>query len=188
VAVNVNYRLLPDHPFPASLQDVLRAHAWIHNTDHPLLARQDRSRVTLLGASAGGFLAMAAGLILDNPRVQAIVSISGPATLPRGKGEPDQALDPRLFCAPIDLVEVDVPPFLTVHSRNDELVKPSESLAMVERLREAGNHAELYLFDGPGVQHGIWRNDRPPLRFFQHIERAIADFLHRTLYTRFRFP
>jgi acetyl esterase/lipase len=177
VAVNVNYRLLPDHPFPASLQDVLRAYNWIQDTDHPSLVPQDRSRVILLGASAGGFLAMAAGLILGTPRVRAIVSISGPATRRRGKGEPDPALDQRLLCAPIELVAAGAPPFLAVHSRNDELVKPSESVAMVERLRKAGNHAELYLYDGPGVQHGIWRNDRPPLRFFEHIETAIAAFI-----------
>ena len=91
-------------------------------------------------------------------------------------------MDPRLFAAPIELViNGNVPPFLAVHSRNDELVRPSESVAMVERLRETGNRAELYMYDGPGVQHGIWRNDQPPLRFFEHIEQAIADFLRETL-------
>jgi acetyl esterase/lipase len=63
-AVNTNYRLLPDHPFPAPLQGVLRAYAWVQDANHLVLARQDTTRVALLGASAGGFLAMAAGLML----------------------------------------------------------------------------------------------------------------------------
>ena len=180
-AVNINYRLLPDNPFPAPLQDVLAAYRWILDTDQEDIRRQDRTRVALLGASAGGFLSMAAGLILGREQVRSIVSISGPARRGRSSDQTTSAeLDPRLFSAPVELVNAESPPLLAVHSRNDELVKPEESVAIVERMREAGCQSELYLYNGPGQNHGIWRNDDPPVRFFQHLEDVIATFLRKT--------
>ncbi len=179
--VNINYRLLPGHPFPAPLEDVLLAYQWVLDTDHELICRQNRTRISLLGASAGGFLSMAAGLILGQDRVKAIVSISGPSQRRRGEIMLDKNLDPGLFKAPIELVSADAPPLLADHSRNDQLVKHEESVAIVQRMREAGRPAELYLYDGPGDLHGIWRNEQPPLRFFEHIEDAIATFLQKTL-------
>jgi len=183
VAVNVNYRLLPDHPFPAPLEDVLAAYRWMQDTDQEDLRRQDRTRVALLGASAGGFLAMAAGLILGREWVRSIVTISGPARRRRSsEGGSREGLDPRLFLAPIELVGPEAPPLLATHSRNDELVKPEESVVLVERMREAGCQAELYLYDGPGALHGIWRDEaETPLRFFRHLEDAIGRFLRKTL-------
>ena len=124
---------------------------------------------------------MAAGLILGREQVRAIVSISGPSQRRRGEIMLDKNLDPGLFKAPIELVSADAPPLLAVHSRNDQLVKPEESVAIVQRMRETGRPAELYLYDGPGDLHGIWRNEQPPLRFFEHIEDAIATFLQKTL-------
>ena len=52
---------------------------------------------------------------------------------------------------------------------------------MVQRMREAGCSAEIYLCDGPGDLHGIWRDDRIPLRLFEHIEEVIKTFLLKTL-------
>jgi acetyl esterase/lipase len=182
VAVNINYRLLSDAPYPAALLDVLAAYWWILETDHEDLRRQDRTRVALLGGSAGGFLAMMAGLMLGQEQVRSITSISGPALPGRWGGDLlEEGLDPRLLSAPIELVGPDAPPLLATHSRNDKLVKPEESIAMVQRMREAGGSAELYLYDGPGDQHGIWRDDWVPLRLFEHIEDVIKAFLQKTL-------
>jgi acetyl esterase/lipase len=182
VAVNINYRLLPDHPYPASLEDSLAACRWVRAGNHEELQQHDLGRVALLGASAGGFLALVAGFILGLQHVRAIVSISGP-TQPGwyGKDATRERHAPRLFCAPTELVGPDAPPILAVHSRNDKLVAPEESAAIVERMQSAGRSARLYLFDGPGEQHGIWRNTQEPLYLFPHIEDAIADFLRETL-------
>lgn len=178
VAVNINYRLLPDCSYPAPLEDTLAACRWVREGKHKELERHDLGRVVLLGASAGGFLALAAGLILGSQHVRAIVSISGP-TQPGwyGKDTTREGHDPRLFCAPTELVGPEAPPILAVHSRNDKLVAPEESAAMVEGMQSAGRSGRLYLFDGPGEQHGIWRNTQEPLYLFPHIEDAIADFL-----------
>ncbi|MGQ9629501.1 MAG: alpha/beta hydrolase family protein [bacterium] len=125
---------------------------------------------------------MVAGLILGRERVRSMVSIGGP-TQPGWYGEEKfvKGFDPRLFCAPTELVGREAPPLLAVHSLNDDLVRPEESISMVERMRQVDLHAEIYLYDGPGKQHGIWRDERTPPRLFQHIEDVIADFLHRTL-------
>ena len=182
VAVNINYRLLSDAPYPAALLDVLAAYLWILETDYEDLRRQDRTRVALLGGSAGGFLAMMAGLMLGREQVRSIVSISGPALPGRyGDNLSGESLDPRLLAVPIELVSPQAPPLLATHSRNDRLVEPEESIAVVQRMREAGCWAELYLYDGPGDQHGIWRDDRLPLRLFEHVEAAIKAFLLKTL-------
>jgi acetyl esterase len=185
VAVSINYRLLPQCAYPEPLEDTLDAFRWMRAGEHEGLKRQDLSRVALLGASAGGFLALAAGFLLGSFQVGAIVSISGP-TLPhwyrKDAAYPVQdathpVQDSRLLRAPIELIGPDVPPVLAVHSRNDKLVPTQESIQLVDRLHGAGRSASLYLFDGPGELHGIWRNTEEPLYLFPHIERAIADFL-----------
>jgi len=182
-AVNVNYRLLPDHPYPSALEDALAAFEWIRATDEPGIARQDRSRVALLGASAGGFLVLMMGFLLGPERVRAIVDISGPSMRSRAsEASPREGKDPRLFSAPVDLVGPQTPPLLAVHSRVDGVVDPAHSAAVVERVCKAGGRAELYSYEGPDKLHGIWQvqNDPHP-RLLRHIEERIARFLGETL-------
>lgn len=52
VAVNMEYRLAPDAPFPAGADDVALACAWISREIHAYGG--DKTRVCLLGHSAGG--------------------------------------------------------------------------------------------------------------------------------------
>jgi acetyl esterase/lipase len=60
IVVSVEYRLAPEHPYPAPLEDCYAALKWLaaHNRD----LRVDASRIAIGGASAGGGLA--AGLAL----------------------------------------------------------------------------------------------------------------------------
>ncbi|MGF1475618.1 MAG: alpha/beta hydrolase [Geminicoccaceae bacterium] len=56
----VRYRLAPEHPYPAGLEDCLRAYAWLLSGDHELSL--DTSRTAIVGDSAGANLALALAL------------------------------------------------------------------------------------------------------------------------------
>jgi epsilon-lactone hydrolase len=71
--LGVNYRLAPEHPFPAALDDTVAAYRWL------LAQGADPKRIALVGDSAGGGLVFAALLRLRDegielPAAAAVVS------------------------------------------------------------------------------------------------------------------
>lgn len=57
VVFNIGYRLAPEHPYPAALEDVSAAYRWV--LDHAAAYGGDPSRVVLAGESAGANLVAA---------------------------------------------------------------------------------------------------------------------------------
>ncbi len=68
VAVSINYRLAPEHQFPAQVDDVREALLWVlENADRFAI---DPSRIGIFGYSAGGHLATLVGMLADRPAEQ----------------------------------------------------------------------------------------------------------------------
>jgi len=72
VVVSVDYRLAPEHPFPAGLTDCFDAVTWVHASAREL--NIDEERVTVAGDSAGGNLS-AACAIMDRDRKTRMIAL-----------------------------------------------------------------------------------------------------------------
>lgn len=169
VAFSVNYRLAPAHPYPAAVQDVEAAVAWVRK--HAKAYGVDPKRVGALGGSAGGHLVgMLAtdgeGSLESGHRVAAVVSWSGPMDLvalgPAASTNagssiraflgclPDACPDAYAAASPVTHVDKTDSPMLIVNSTN-ELVPKTQADAMKAALDEAGvANQEIIL---PGTAH-----------------------------------
>lgn len=160
-----NYRLAPEHPHPAALEDGLRAYRW-------MLAQGIASeRIALAGDSAGGGLALATAIAIRDEGVPAPASIAliSPWVDLRGDTPSmttNRSLDPMLrptwsrecaasylngrdpsdpACSPLFADHRDLPPML-IHVGTDELIF-DDATRLAERARDAGVDVTLHVFD-----------------------------------------
>jgi acetyl esterase/lipase len=75
VVVSIDYRLAPETKLPAILDDLRDAVAWIRQ-DGPRLFGAQPDRIAVLGGSAGGYLTLMSGFLIE-PRPKALVSFWG---------------------------------------------------------------------------------------------------------------
>ena len=161
----INYRLAPQHPYPAALDDVRNAARHIR-----LHARQwavDPKRIALVGVEAGGYLASLAA-VSPGVDVQAVVSFSAPGDL---RGWPVSAelrgflaplidargLDGALAeASPVMHIRPDAPPFLLLHGDADKVVPVVQATHWQNALQAAGVPCNLILIDGGGHDAGSW--------------------------------
>ncbi len=168
----IAYRLAPEHPFPAALDDAVAA--W-----HGLLAEgADPRHAVLMGDSAGGGLALALALRLRDevrPLPAAIVAMSPWTDLAvsgasvRGNAAADPMLDaddighlagrylagadPRNpYASPLYGDPAGLPPTL-IQVGGDEMLR-DDSVRMAERMRAAGCTVELEVW--PRMPH-VWQ-------------------------------
>ena len=74
--VSIDYRLAPETKLDGIVRDVEDALNWVHDKG-PELFRADPENVVVAGASAGGYLALMAGVTDNAPRPKAILSCWG---------------------------------------------------------------------------------------------------------------
>lgn len=155
----------PRFQVPDAVTDVRLGmrHIKLHAADYGA----DPGRIGVWGASAGGHLALVAGLMADdgdpaaaNPlersgnRVAAVVAYFPPtdlAALPQGRPKAGAiAFDDKLFPALSPILGVDRrdPPTLLLHGDADRGVPPAQSQAMHAALGKAGVKSELKIFAG----------------------------------------
>ena len=188
---SIDYRLSREAIFPAALDDVIAAIAWLRSAgpEYGL----DPERIGLWGASAGGHLAALAALsepALSEPatHVRAVVAAYPPVDFYQmgEKSEDPKSYESRFLGAPIrtvpDLVRQanpityvrpGAPPFLLVHGRSDTSVPVGQSQLLYDALRLSDNAVTLSVIDGLG--HGFLNDNSfdegPPLRHRMRASR-----------------
>jgi acetyl esterase len=202
VVVSIDYRLAPEHPFPAGLEDVIAAARWISQNGAKLGI--DVSRLAIGGDSAGGNLAAAAAQHFAANgeialRCQVLVypvtdlTCSQPSYKDLGTGyplsldrmrfyisqylrHPSEATDPR--ASPLLAKSfAGLPPALVVVAGLDPLV--DEGLAYAQKLREAGIEAKT--IEVPDHPHGFlgWTRETKAAReTLAAIGRHLRERLH----------
>ncbi|HEY9807110.1 MAG TPA: alpha/beta hydrolase, partial [Candidatus Obscuribacterales bacterium] len=167
----IDYRHAPRYRFPAQLEDVRTALAFIQ--EHAAEYEVDGDRIALLGRSAGGHLAMLAAYQPDALPVRAVVSYYGPFNLTAGYADPPEpdpidtravlraflggtpAEAPSLYrsASPASYVTRPLPPTLLVHGRRDHLVEVKFAQGMYRQLRSVNSPAAL--LEIPWAEHSF---------------------------------
>ncbi|MFD0296842.1 alpha/beta hydrolase [Streptomyces sp. NPDC127061] len=178
VLVSVDYRLAPEHPYPAAIADVYAGLVWV--AEHSAAIGVDPDRLVAAGASAGGGLTAAATLLARDrggPRLAGQLlacpmlddrndSLSGLQMAGRGVwdrtsnktgwtsllGEARGAADVSPYAAPARAANLAGLPPLFVDVGSAETFR-DEVVAYASRFWLAGGDAELHVW--PGGFHGF---------------------------------
>ena len=179
------FRFAPKHRFPAQLDDVTAAVAFL--AENKKAYRIDPDRVGLMGGSAGGHLALMTGFAPAKVyTVRAVVNVCGPtdlrtfrsskkgdAVLKAGTerdsaglledllGTADRTADVYAQASPIARGTKAVPPVLTLHGTADDLVPISQGDDLHAALKKAGATERMIRVEGGGHDFAGWpKKDR----------------------------
>jgi monoterpene epsilon-lactone hydrolase len=183
-----DYRLAPEHPFPAAVQDAIAVYRWLLNSG--FRAR----RIAIGGDSAGGGLALQSLLSLQKegiPRPAVAFLLSPVTDWVRLDGESyvtraavDPLNDPRMcrftascyvgdndpetpLLSPIGMDLSDLPP-LCIHVGEREIVL-SDSERLAERARDYGVEVELRIWGG------MWHVFQTAAGFVPEARRSLKE-------------
>jgi acetyl esterase/lipase len=160
-AVAIDYRLAPEHKFPAQLDDCRMAVGWMRQNAKTY--KIDAERIGAYGYSAGGHLAALLGVKSNEAApVRAVVAGGAPCDLEAIPAESEllsyflgstRAANPEAYrnASPKCFVSKDDPPMLLFHGRLDMIVPVTSSLRMAAALKTSGCTHELLIL--PRIGH-----------------------------------
>jgi len=193
VILSVDYRLAPEHPFPAGIEDCYTALAYLH--DNAATLGVDASRIAVMGESAGGGLAASLALLARDRGAYplAFQLLDAPMIDDRTCARPRNPVTGEFIFAPADnhfgwscLLDAEpggpdvspyaaaaratqlegLPPTLIATGALDLFLDENVDYAM--RLISAGVAVELHIY--PGCPHGYVIAADAPVS-----QRALAD-------------
>ena len=165
----INYRLAPQHRWPACAEDVETAIRWVKA--HAKEYKVDVGRIALIGESAGGHLVSWVGTrVKEDTRVAAVVPFYAPHDLElqvkhrNMLGESmtallgltelnDDAWKRLREVSPSSYVHKGMPPFLLIHGDKDPTVPLEQSTRFQKQLKDMGNQCDLITI--PDGVHGM---------------------------------
>ena len=168
----INYRLAPQHRYPACVEDVESAVRWVKV--HAGEFKVDPDRIALIGESAGGHLVSLAGVrSKDETRVAAVVPFYAPHDLElRVKQSPsipawvealfglkelnDASWEILRAASPVHHIRGGLPPYLLIHGTKDDKVPFEQSLMFQEKMKAVGNVCDLIRIEGGAHGMGGW--------------------------------
>ena len=192
----INYRLMPENPFPAEIMDAkcairfLRAHA----VEYQLKTE----KIGVWGGSAGGHLVAMMGLTNDNPafnvgeyleqssKVDAVVEMFGPTNLTakfdwfqrwllqRAFGADNPSNDLLHRASPIYNVTSAAPPFLILHGEQDSAVPVAQAQELHQAFINAGATSTLTIVKN--ANHNFKPTGGPIQPAREEISIQMADF------------
>ncbi len=189
---SINYRLAPQHRWPACLDDVQTAIRWVKTNAAKF--NGDPARIVLFGHSAGGHLVcQAATAVDDSVRVQAVVGFA-PVTnheqelpvrgglsaslqnlLNRPREITPESLGLLRAISPLNHVRPGLPPFLLIHGDADRTVPIQQSHDFQAKLRASGVTCDLIVLPGAGHRLGEWQHAAPgyEARYLEWLDQQL---------------
>jgi acetyl esterase/lipase len=193
VVYSINYRRLPEAPWPACYDDCVSAFEALRTPSFQSRYGFHAEQLVVAGASAGGHLALMTGLSRPRGEVAAILSFAGPAFLAVNAKTSDPVLfTPAFFdrffgsraavtpaalaaASPLQLVVRGSPPLWLIQSRNDRLVPPVHAQSLARRYADAANDVHVHFFNGRDSVHGLWVDNAAPQRVLAPAARAALE-------------
>lgn len=185
VAISADYRIASvNHTTPfESVADGKSAVRWVRQ--HAAELGVDPQRIVAAGASSGGQVAAAAGIVpgLDEPGEDLSVSSKPDALLlwyavvdngPDGYGPPEMKARYREI-SPLHHITSNAPPALFFLGTRDALIPVATAELFKSRMEQGGGRCDLKLFSGAGHPVYEWRKGASPLR--DETLKAADDFL-----------
>ena len=189
----IDYRLAPEHPFPAGLSDVTKAYKWLLEHGH------NPKNIAISGDSAGGGLTVSSALAIkeENIELPSSLGVISPWVDLTMSGESVQSnanVDPMMrkdwliamgnnyatdlrpespLCSPIFSDLTDLPPLL-IQVGSDEILL-DDSVRLAQQAEASGVNVEL------NVWENLWHLWHFHAGFFPEADKAIQDLANHFL-------